>query len=262
MDNRNYKCSLTEHNEFNANIYCQKCNIYMCNKCEKHHLSIFPNHQPISLEKDISQIFTGLCKVEGHQIELDYYCKTHNELCCAKCIAFKRKGNGQHNGCDICNYEDIINDKKQNLKKNIQILEELSNKIQSSIDELKTIVEKITNNKEDIKMNIQKVFTNLRNALNNREDELLKEVDNQFEKLFFNEEIFKKSEKLPNRIKLTLEKGKLIEKEWDQNNKLNSLVNDCINIEKDIKNVNEINDKIKECNSKNSEIKFNSINEI
>ena len=262
MENRKNKCSLKEHKEVDANTYCLKCNIYMCNKCDKYHFNIFPNHQLISMDKDISQIFTWFCKEVHHQDELYYYCKTHNVLCCAKCIAFKREGNGQHNGCDICNYEDIIEEKKQNLKKNIETFEELSKEIQSSIDELKTIVEKITNNKEDIKMNIQKVFTNLRNALNNREDELLKEVDNQFEKLFFNEEIFKKSEKLPNRIKLTLEKGKLIDKEWDQNNKLNSLVNDCINIENDIKSVNEINDKIKECNSKNSEIKFNSINEI
>ena len=247
-----YKCSLKEHNEFDANNYCQKCEIYMCNKCEKHHLCIFPNHQLIILDKDISNIFTGYCKVENHhQNELDFFCKNHNILCCGKCISkLKSKGCGQHTDCNVCNYEDIIEDKKQNLKKNIKILEDLGNIF--SIDELKIIVEKIRKNKEEIKLEIQKVFTNIRNAINNREDELLLEVDKEFEKIYLNEDILKESEKLPNKIKISLERGKLIDKEWD-----NSLINDCINIENDIKNINEINDKIKECKLKDIKLKFN-----
>ena len=115
-------------------------------------------------------------------------------------------------------------------------------------------------NKEEIKLNIQKIFTKIRNAINNREDELLLEVDNEFEKFYFNEDILTETEKLPNKIKISLKKGKLIDKEWD-NNKLNSLINDCINIENDIKTINTINEKIEECKSINSEIKFNSDND-
>ena len=262
MENNKQKCSLKEHNEFDANSYCQKCEIYMCNKCEKLHLGLFPYHNPIVLDKDISILFTGLCKVENHKNELYFYCKDHNELCCAICISrIKRKGFGQHSDCNVCNYEDILDEKKQNLKNNINILENLSNTLQSSIDELKKIVEKITKNKEEIKLNIQKVFTKIRNALNNREDELLLEVDNEFEKLYFNEEILTETEKLPNKIKISLEKGKLIDKEWDNNNKLNSLINDCINIENNIKTINIINEKIKKFNSIDSQIKFNSSND-
>ena len=39
---------------------------------------------------------------------------------------------------------------------------------------------------------------------------------------------------------------------------VNSFINDCINIENDIKNINNINDKIKKCNSNDIELKFNS----
>jgi len=102
------------------------------------------------------------------------------------------------------------------------------------------------------------VFTNIRNAINNREDELLLELDKQFEKIYFNEEILKENEKLPNSIKISLEKGKSIEKEWNNNNnKLNSLINDCINIENNIKNLNLINDGIKKYESIDSQLKFN-----
>ena len=47
-------------------------------------------------------------------------------------------------------------------------------------------------------------------------------------------------EKFPKKIKLSLEKGKLIDKEWDNNN-LYSYINDCINIENNIKIISKIN---------------------
>ena len=38
------KCSLKEHNEIDAKIYCQECKIYMCNKCENIHSGLINNH--------------------------------------------------------------------------------------------------------------------------------------------------------------------------------------------------------------------------
>ena len=259
MENKKQKCSLKEHNEFDANSYCQKCEIYMCHKCEKNHLGLCPNHQTIILDKDISEIFTGFCKLENHQNKLEYYCKIHNVLCCSSCIAkIKTKGNGQHTDCDVCYFEDIFDEKKQNLKNNIKILEDLSNTLQSSINELKVIVEEYTKNKDEIKINIQKIFTQIRNTLNKREDELLFKVDTLYENFYFNEERLKETIKLPNKVKISLEKGKSVDKEMDNNNKLISLINDCINIENDIKHITTINTKIKECSSMNPKIKFNS----
>ena len=111
-------------------------------------------------------------------------------------------------------------------------------------------------NKELLKTNIQKIFTKLRNALNDREDELLLEVDKQYNELFLDEDIIKKSEKLPNRINSSLEKGKLINKNWNKNNKLNYVINECIIIEKNIKDINEIKEKIKNNNINNNKIHF------
>jgi len=55
-----------------------------------------------------------------------------------------------------------------------------------------------------------------------------------------------------------LEQGKNIEKEWNDENKLNSLINDCINIENNINEINTINNKIQKINDYNNniEIKF------
>ena len=256
MENKIEKCSYKEHKEVNAISYCQECNIYMCNKCSNLHQQLFYNHHTNNLDKNINEIFINICKENNHQIKLQYYCKDHNILCCSACIAkIEGEGNGQHKDCNVCFIKNIKNEKKNNLNKNIKYLEDLSNKLDDSIKELKIIFEKISKNKEELKLKIQKIFTNIRNILNEREDEILLEVDNKYNDIFCNEEIIKESEKLPNKIKLSLEKGKLINNEWNDNNKLNSIINDCINIENNIKNINLINLNINKIKLNNN-IKF------
>ena len=116
----------------------------------------------------------------------------------------------------------------------------VSMNLSQKIDELKIIFDKIEKNKEDIKNNIQKIFTKLRNALNDREEVLLLEVDNKYNELFLSEEIMKGCEKLPKKIKISLEKGKALDKDWNDN-ELNCVINDCIEIENNIKDINLIN---------------------
>ena len=73
--------------------------------------------------------------------------------------------------------------------------------MEKSINELKKINEEINKNKEDLKLKIQTIFTKLRNALNEKEDKLLSDIDNEYDNIYFKEEIIKESEKLPNKIK-------------------------------------------------------------
>ena len=245
------KCSLKKHEELEAIIYCQECKMNMCNKCEIHHTELFENsHHQYKLDKNINEIFTGLCKEKGHLNKLEYFCKTHNQLCCAECVVrIKYKGNGQHKDCNICTIEDIKEEKKNKLKSNIKCLEELSNLLEESIEQLKIIYEKINENKEQLKNKIQKIFTKIRNQLNDREDELLSLVDNKFDSIFFKEDIFKKNEKLPNKIKLSLKNTNIVDNDWNDESKLSSLINYCTNIENNINEVNIINEKIKQSKS-------------
>ena len=70
------------------------------------------------------------------------------------------------------------------------------------------------------------------------------------------EDLIKDSEKLPNKINISLEKGKSINKDWNDN-QLNYFINDCIEIENNIKEINLINENILKSNSnKNKKIKF------
>ena len=252
MENINKKCSSQKHSDIDAISYCQICKIFLCNKCLLYHSELFSAHQSINIYNNlnIKEIFTGLCDEKNHSNKLEYFCKTHNKLCCVECICkIKDDNKGHHNDCDIFKIENICEEKKNNLTNNIKYLEDLFKSVEDSIDILKKEFEKINESKEKIKLKIQKTFTKLRGALNEREDELLIIVDNKFDNLFFNEKIIKDTEKLPNKIKSFLEKGKVMEENWDNDN-LTLMINNCINIENIINDLNIIKSKIKNSNSK------------
>ena len=268
MENQK-KCSNKKHSELNAVNYCNICNIYLCNKCSNIHLEYLESHPMYNLgENNNQEIFTGLCPELNHKDNLMFYCKNHNKLCCAACLSkMKENGYGQHFNCEVCLIKDIKEEKKNKLKENIKYLEDSSKNIIESINKLKEIFEKINKSKEEIKLKIAKIFTKIRNIVNDREDELLSELDNKYEEVYFKEDIIKKGEKLPNQIKIYLDKGKILEKEWDEDeNKLISRINDCLNIENNIQNIDDINKNIKKCNSEDININFvpedDNINEL
>ena len=258
-ENISKNCSLPEHKEFEAINYCPDCKIYMCNKCEKLHLELFKNHHQCNIDKNKNNIYTGLCKEKNHPYKVDYYCKDHNQLCCVACIAkIKGRGIGNHKDCNVCFINKIKKEKKNILNENINFLEEISKTLEQSINNLKKIFNKINENKDSLKMAIQRIFTKIRSAINDREDELLLDVDKQFDNLFFKEAAIKEFEKLPNRTRILIEKGKNASKEWGDKNKLNSIINDCIDIENNIKDINMLNQKIqKSISMSNIEVKFN-----
>ena len=256
MEIKEIKCSSKEDENIDAISYCGECKIYMCNKCEKFHSKLFFNHQTYNIDKQVGDLFTGFCKEPKHRDILEFFCKDHNILCCTACLCkISKNGVGKHKDCNVCLLEEIKEEKKIKIKENIKYLEKISDTIQDSIKNLKIIYEKIIKNKEELKIDIQKTFTKIRNELNKREDELLSEVDKKFNNIYFDENIFKQCEKLPNNVKLSLEKGKKIDFNED---KLAFFINECINIENNIKNINKINDNINKCKMEdNVEIQFN-----
>ena len=240
------KCSSKTHKDIDAVSYCNQCRIYMCNKCLIHHKELFENHQMNDINKNNNEIFIDLCKKNGHEKKLEFFCKEHNELCCALCITkLEYKEYGQHQNCSIFPIEDIKEEKRNKLEANINKLKELTDDLIKNLKELKNNFEKINETKEELKLYVQKLFTKIRSALNDREDELLLDIENNFKDNFCNEDMIKESNKLPNKIMNKLENIKYKEEDWNNDNKLSELINYCINIEKDIKNIKIINYKFK-----------------
>ena len=263
MENQK-NCSNKKHSELIAINYCPECKIYLCNKCSNNHSDLLENHLIYNLEKYTEETFTDICSEPEHKDKLLFYCKDHNKFCCAACLSkIKVKGNGEHFNCKVCLIEEIKDEKKNKLNENIKYLEDFSEKIDNLINQLKALFKKINESKEELKLKISNLFTKIRNTINEREDELLLELENIFDKSFFKEELIKNGEKIPKQIKIYKEKGKKIIKEWDDdNNKLNSRINDCINIENNIKNIIEINESIDKCKSKKVDIHFYTEEEV
>ena len=254
MDNQTEKkkCSSKKHSNIDAIAYCQKCKLYLCNKCQNYHSELFESHEIINLNNP-NEVFLDTCNENNHTAKLEFYCKDHNTLCCVACISkLKEEGYGQHSDCDVCHIKNIKDEKRNKLKENINNLEELYKQIEKSINKLKIINEEINKNKEELKLKIQTIFTKIRNVLNEKEDKLLLDIDNECNNKYIKESIIKENIKLPNKIKKSIDKAKMIEKEWNENN-LSSLINDCIIIENDINEINNINDK----SNINIKIEFN-----
>ena len=154
----NLKCFNKRHSEIKAISICKECNAYMCNKCEIFHSELHQNHQLCKLDKNIDEIFTGFCIEKNHPNKLEFYCKNHNQLCCACCITkIATNEYGCHKDCNVCTIMDIKEEKKNKLKDNIKYLEDLSNNLNDKIKEIKNIFDKIDERKEELKSKIQNI---------------------------------------------------------------------------------------------------------
>lgn len=85
---------------------------------------------------------------------------------------------------------------------------------------------------------------------------ILLEVDQKYDEVYFNEEIVKKGEKLPKKVKESIKQGNLIIKKLENEKNFSSFINDCIIIENDIKDINNINSNIDKCNNINFKCNF------
>ena len=199
------------------------------------------------MEEINKNIFSGFCKIgTNHNLEFDFFCKTHNELCCEKCISKQgEKEFVQHKNCDVCSLESIKEQKEKNYKENIKNLKNISSNFEEILKGLKNIIDNVNEEKDKIKLNIQKSFTKLRNALNKREDELLISIDNIYENINTKEIMSREGEKLLNKSRLLLKIGESPEYNGlNSTKKLSSLINVYLTLENTLKGINSIKEDI------------------
>ena len=260
MENKKPKCSSEDDQDIDAVIYCEICKIYMCNKCQKFHSKLFSSHKIKNLEEQKEEFFTYICKEPNHSNKLECFCKTHNVLCCIACTSkINKKGFGQHKDCDVCFIEEIKEEKEKELKSNIKYLEEISETLSDSINNLKIIFEKTVKDKEELNIKIKNTFAKIRSTLNNREEEILMEVNNLFNDMLCDKKTIDECDSLSEKLKLSLESKNKIE---SNKSDLILFINECTNIEKNIKEINKVDKYIKKYKYEGyKEIKFQSNDE-
>ena len=155
------KCYYNEHSEQTATNFCFKCNKFLCETCSTSHCDTNPKHNLFSVDKDLNLNFTGYCTEGNHPNKLDYYCFTHNNLCCAACLCkIKDRGDGQHTECKVCHIDQIKGEKKRKLNDNLKLLKKFSLNMKKILKDIRTFYEHINPIKEDIIMNIKNIFHN------------------------------------------------------------------------------------------------------
>ena len=242
----NKKCSFSEHENIDAIDYCNECDIYICEKCKDYHNELVQmNHNKANINltnKENNEEDIEICYEQNHGEKYEYFCKIHNKLCCRACVTkIKGLGNGQHSHCDICFIKDIISDRKRILKNNVIYLQNNFSSFADLYNKIKSSYEEISEKKERLKKRIQKLFTKIRNDINKREDQLLLKVKQIYDNYFFNKNIIEELNKIKNNINISFNKGKLALNKFNTNDvDVISLINDCIYIEENIKDINKI----------------------
>ena len=72
-------------------------------------------------------------------------------------------------------------EKKNKFNRNIIFLKSWLDCLERIINDMKILLKNINSDKEEFKSYIQKIFTKFRNAINERENEILSEIDKKFE---------------------------------------------------------------------------------
>ena len=255
MEGQKYLCFNDDHEEqVAATKFCPECKQFYCEDCLKLHNKLYKKHKPKALEDKI--IFKGMCNEYQHNEKYEYFCRTHNKLCCSKCTTkIKDETHGEHSNCEVCKLVDILSEKEKIFEENRAKINKKKYKL---VNESIANFEKYRGNKvetkKSIKAQIEKAFQNYEKALAERKNQLLSNVDEIY-KSFKLEEYDKKITKLTN--KLSDISGLIgMSEEIKAENEMNTLIEFYCRVENDLNNINALNDEINKYSTKRQNINF------
>ena len=117
-----------KHTNIIANIYCQNCNLYMCNICYSYHLAFEPTH--ITTDHNDSNNGSYYCKMHPEQ-NMDFYCEECKVNLCIQC---SKKRHRNHNVIQLREYWEKVYSKLG--FKTIEHVEKYISKILKNYDDM------------------------------------------------------------------------------------------------------------------------------
>ena len=176
------KCGLCVRESAVVEVLCQDCGIFLCSCCyDNHKYSLkYQNHSMVSLselqsKKESPNIKPKVALCHEHNLELQCYCDTCNQLVCQYCV-MKNHLNHDH---------DTV---KKMATKHRKELDKTMEPVEKMIEELFVVHEKINNVKDkilvqadDIDKEIDRYYEELHQQLDHQRDELKKELHEIYE---------------------------------------------------------------------------------
>ena len=117
-----------KHTNILANIYCQNCNLYMCNICYSYHLAFEPTH--ITTDHNDNNNSAYYCKMHPEQ-NMDFYCEECKVNLCIQC---SKKRHRNHNVIQLREYWEKVYSKLG--FKTIEHVEKYISKILKNYDDM------------------------------------------------------------------------------------------------------------------------------
>ena len=173
-------CNPSHTTKTPAVLYCRKCERCYCAECQASlHSTLFSDHKDyITYDINSTDLFSGRCEKHKEYL-LDFVCKTHSCMCCAMCVL---KG-GDHHNCTTVRISEISLDEVR--KRISQIKKTIEARVSNADRFMKNVLEKKRQDFEQAlsatKSKIKATFSELREAINTREAELLKMADEALE---------------------------------------------------------------------------------
>ena len=176
------------------------------------------------------EIHQKKCSLKKHEeIKAISYCTICEKFMCEFCQQFHSDFFDSKHNLFLINSNNFESIKfSENNHNNNKYLKDFYDKLTKKNNELKNVVNIINKNKEETEIKIQRIFTKIRDALNQKEDEAISEIEKRYIKTNILQDI-KNNEIVLNKINLSL----------NQNTNENALlINECKNIENKNNNIN------------------------
>ena len=166
---QHHKCIPCSHCKQASVGRCVTCELFMCEKCFKPHNEYrgFQDHHVLTMEElskpENQSKIKKISKCTQHpNKKVKYYCKTCDQLICRHCMDFDHEK--QH---EFSPLEQAAQNKRQNLKKNCEILERAVANSNRETRVLKEDIQSLSNN-----------FTTTQRLINERKQQLLTKILN------------------------------------------------------------------------------------
>ncbi|CAG2200835.1 unnamed protein product [Mytilus edulis] len=175
-------CDVCQKRHLNksAEEYCPQCEEALCRECRDHHKlsKLLKSHQTITVDKYnklpsfIKQISQNC---EEHDCFLEFYCKSHDALCCKLCLI------SGHKECKgtifIEDFLKPLTGHQSAALDNIEkVLQDLQSNICSAIKDRNRNLTELREQKRVIEEQIKEKRKEINNLLDNLEEELLQKV--------------------------------------------------------------------------------------
>nr|XP_022289483.1 E3 ubiquitin-protein ligase TRIM36-like isoform X2 [Crassostrea virginica] len=149
-------------------LWCHLCNVYLCKSCAgEHMLDTSTQHEVIPVEQTMSKPFYPTCKKHLRK-KCELYCKQCTNPICVQCISSQ-----EHPGHEFMDLSEVVNRKKEKLKKSLQGL------VSTTLPKYKEIASKIPNQKSYLRQ----TSDGLKTAIDDHGQKLHKKVDTIVNKL-------------------------------------------------------------------------------